>query len=107
LKRVLVIRGTAISVQQIFDVAGEQVGMPAEVRDASAGTVSFEVGTQGARLLPVPEEFELVETTPGRGTAGRSPLPVPPVQALPSLLPSPLLPKYLNINFSILMLPEN
>jgi hypothetical protein len=43
-------------------------GLPAVGGDAYAGTVSFEVATERARLLPVPEEFGLVETAPGRTT---------------------------------------
>ncbi|SHN46731.1 acetoacetate decarboxylase family protein [Cryptosporangium aurantiacum] len=47
-------------------IAGQSVTMPVQVRDASAGTVLFEVdATAAAALLPT-DAFEIVETTPGR-----------------------------------------
>ena len=48
-----------------YQIAGQTVTMPCVVRDASAGTALFEVDATAARAL-VPEQFELVETSPGR-----------------------------------------
>jgi hypothetical protein len=55
--------GTA--TEGAFDVAGRTVTMPCVVRDASAGTATFDVATSAARRL-VPPAFELAETEPGR-----------------------------------------
>lgn len=48
-----------------YAIAGQQVSLPVQVRDASAGTVMFEVDAEAARSL-VPAAFEVVETGPGR-----------------------------------------
>jgi hypothetical protein len=48
-----------------YQIAGQTVTMPCVVRDASAGTALFEVDATAARAL-VPEQFDLVETSPGR-----------------------------------------
>jgi hypothetical protein len=48
-----------------FLVAGRRVTMPCVVRDASAGTATFEVDSAAARGL-VPGAFEVEETAPGR-----------------------------------------
>lgn len=48
-----------------YDIAGRTVTMPVQVRDASAGTVLFEVDARAAQDL-LPEPFEVAETTPGR-----------------------------------------
>ncbi|MFI5954006.1 acetoacetate decarboxylase family protein [Cryptosporangium sp. NPDC051539] len=49
-----------------YDVAGRPVTMPVQVRDASAGTVLFDVNAAAAAAL-IPPEFEIVESAPGRG----------------------------------------
>lgn len=46
-------------------ILGQTVTMPVEVRDASAGTVIFDVDLQAARAL-TPAAFEVVESAPGR-----------------------------------------
>ena len=49
-----------------YDIAGRNVTMPVEVRDASAATVIFEVDAAAAgALLPTPA-FEVVEVSRGR-----------------------------------------
>jgi hypothetical protein len=48
-----------------YQIAGQTVTMPCVVRDASAGTALFVVDATAARAL-VPEQFDLVETSPGR-----------------------------------------
>ena len=47
------------------DVLGQTVTMPVQVRDASAGTVIFEVDAAAAAAL-APAGFEVVESAPGR-----------------------------------------
>jgi hypothetical protein len=46
-------------------ILGETVTMPVEVRDASAGTVIFEVDLAAAQALS-PAGFEVIESAPGR-----------------------------------------
>lgn len=53
------------SPQTSYDIAGQTVTMPCVVRDASAGTALFDVDAGAARAL-VPDEFDLVESAPGR-----------------------------------------
>jgi hypothetical protein len=48
-----------------YDILGRTVTMPVEVRDASAGTVAYEVDATAAAAL-LPAAFEVVETAPGR-----------------------------------------
>lgn len=48
-----------------YSIAGQTVTMPVQVRDASAGTVLFDVDAQAAQAL-VPEAFAIAETAPGR-----------------------------------------
>jgi len=48
-----------------YEIAGRRVRMPCVVRDASAGTATFEADAGAARSL-VPHAFEVVETAPGR-----------------------------------------
>jgi Acetoacetate decarboxylase (ADC) len=48
-----------------YIVADRVVAMPCVVRDASAGTATFDIATAGARGL-VPAAFDIAETTPGR-----------------------------------------
>lgn len=48
-----------------YEIAGRSVAMPCVVRDASAGTVMYEVDAGTAAGL-VPEGFRLVESAPGR-----------------------------------------
>jgi hypothetical protein len=48
-----------------YEIAGRRVRMPCVVRDASAGTATFEADADAARAL-VPPAFEVVETAPGR-----------------------------------------
>jgi hypothetical protein len=48
-----------------YEIAGRTVTMPCVVRDASAGTVMYEVDAAAAAGL-VPEGFRLVESAPGR-----------------------------------------
>jgi hypothetical protein len=48
-----------------YKIAGRSVRMPCVVRDASAGTATFEADADAARAL-VPPAFEVVETAPGR-----------------------------------------
>ncbi len=48
-----------------YDIDGTTVTMPVQVRDASAGTVLFEVDAAAAQAL-LPPAFEVAETAPGR-----------------------------------------
>jgi len=48
-----------------YELAGRRVTMPCVVRDASAGTATFEVAASAARPL-VPAAFELAEVAPDR-----------------------------------------
>ena len=48
-----------------YEIAGRTVAMPCVVRDASAGTVMYEVDAGAAASL-VPDGFRLVESAPGR-----------------------------------------
>ena len=48
-----------------YDIAGTTVTMPVEVRDASAGTVAYEVDAAAASAL-LPAAFQPVEVSPGR-----------------------------------------
>ena len=48
-----------------YDILGTTVTMPVEVRDASAGTVAYEVDAAAAAAL-LPAAFEVVEVSPGR-----------------------------------------
>ena len=48
-----------------YDIAGQTVTMPVEVRDASAGTVIFEVAAAAASAL-LPPAFEVIESSAGR-----------------------------------------
>lgn len=48
-----------------YDIAGQTVTMPVQVRDASAGTVLFDVDARAAQAL-LPQAFCVVETAPGR-----------------------------------------
>jgi hypothetical protein len=47
-----------------YEIAGRTVTMPVRVRDASAGTVMYEVDAAAAQAL-LPEPFEVVESAPG------------------------------------------
>ena len=48
-----------------YDIAGRTVTMPVQVRDASAGTVLYDVDAAAAQAL-LPAAFEVAETSPGR-----------------------------------------
>ncbi|MDX6199455.1 MAG: hypothetical protein QOJ79_2606 [Actinomycetota bacterium] len=48
-----------------YDILGTTVTMPVEVRDASAGTVAYEVDAAAASAL-LPSVFEVAEVAPGR-----------------------------------------
>lgn len=48
-----------------YDIAGRTVTMPVQVRDASAGTVLWDVDATAAQAL-LPADFEVAETAPGR-----------------------------------------
>ena len=48
-----------------YEIAGQTVTMPVQVRDASAGTVLYEVDAAAAQTL-LPADFEVAETSPGR-----------------------------------------
>ena len=48
-----------------YEIAGQTVTMPVEVRDASAATVIFEVDAAAATAL-CPGAFEVIESSPGR-----------------------------------------
>lgn len=48
-----------------YDIAGSTVTLPVQVRDASAGTVLFEVDAAAAQAL-LPAAFEVVQTAEGR-----------------------------------------
>ena len=49
-----------------YDIAGRTVTMPVRVRDASAGTVLFEVDAVAASTLLPTDSFEIVEAAPGK-----------------------------------------
>jgi hypothetical protein len=49
----------------MYDVLGQTVTMPVLVRDASAGTVIFDVDLAAAQAL-VPPAFEVIESVPGK-----------------------------------------
>jgi hypothetical protein len=49
-----------------YDVAGQSVELPVQVRDASAGTAMFEVDAAAAAALLPTDAFEVVEVAPGR-----------------------------------------
>ena len=48
-----------------YDVQGQTVTMPVEVRDATAATVMYDVDIDAARAL-APDGFEIVESAPGQ-----------------------------------------
>jgi hypothetical protein len=48
-----------------YEIAGQTVTMPVQVRDASAGTVLFDVDAAAAQAL-LPSAFEVTQTAPGR-----------------------------------------
>ena len=48
-----------------YEVAGQTVTMPVQVRDASSGTVMYEVDADAAQQL-LPEAFVVAESSPGR-----------------------------------------
>lgn len=50
-----------------YDIAGRTVTMPVQVRDASAGTVLYDVDAAAAQAL-LPADFAVAETAPGRAT---------------------------------------
>ena len=54
-----------MSAMTSHDVLGQTVTMPVQVRDASAGTVIFEVDLAPAAAL-APAGFEVIESAPGR-----------------------------------------
>ncbi|TQS45237.1 acetoacetate decarboxylase family protein [Cryptosporangium phraense] len=47
-----------------YEIAGQPVTMPVQVRDASAGTVLFDVDATAAASL-IPADFEVIEVRPG------------------------------------------
>jgi hypothetical protein len=49
-----------------YDIAGQTVTMPVEVRDASAATVIFEVDAAAAATLLPDTQFTILESAPGR-----------------------------------------
>jgi hypothetical protein len=49
-----------------YQIAGRSVTTPVQVRDASAGTVLFEVDAAAAAALLPTDAFEVVETAPGK-----------------------------------------
>ena len=49
-----------------YQVAGQSVTMPVQVRDASAATVMFEVSAAAAAALLPTDDFEIIEAAPGR-----------------------------------------
>lgn len=49
----------------VYTIAGQDVTMPVEVRDASAGTAMFEVPLDAAQALLPATAFTVVETSPG------------------------------------------
>jgi hypothetical protein len=49
-----------------YAIAGQTVTMPVQVRDASAGTVLFDVDAAAASALLPSDDFVIVETSPGR-----------------------------------------
>jgi hypothetical protein len=50
-----------------YEIAGRTVTMPVEVRDASSGTVLYDVDAGAAAAL-LPDGFDVVESSPGRAT---------------------------------------
>ena len=48
-----------------YDIQGQTVTMPVEVRDATAATVMYDVDIDAARAL-APDGFEIVESAPGQ-----------------------------------------
>ncbi len=54
-----------MSAMTSHDILGQTVTMPVEVRDASAGTVIFDVGLAAATAL-APTGFDVIECSPGR-----------------------------------------
>ena len=48
-----------------YNILGQIVSMPVEVRDGSAGTALFDVDQAAAQAF-VPDDFEVVESAPGR-----------------------------------------
>lgn len=50
-----------------YEIDGQTVTMPVQVRDASSGTVLYEVDATAAQAL-LPEAFEVVESAPGRAS---------------------------------------
>jgi hypothetical protein len=54
-----------MSAMTSHDILGQTVTMPVEVRDASAGTVIFDVDHAAATSL-APVGFEVIESSPGR-----------------------------------------
>jgi hypothetical protein len=49
-----------------YEIAGQTVTMPVEVRDASAGTVMYEVAADAAQAFVPGAGFRVVESSPGR-----------------------------------------
>jgi hypothetical protein len=49
-----------------YEIAGQTVTMPVQVRDASSATVLFEVAAAAASALLPDDAFEIVETAPGK-----------------------------------------
>ncbi|MFG1926892.1 acetoacetate decarboxylase family protein [Cryptosporangium sp. NPDC048952] len=49
-----------------YDIAGQTVTMPVQVRDASAATVLYEVDAAAAQSLLPSDAFRIVENEPGR-----------------------------------------
>jgi hypothetical protein len=49
-----------------YEIAGQRVELPVQVRHASAGTALFEVDAAAARELMPTDAFEVVEAAPGR-----------------------------------------
>lgn len=54
-----------MSAMTTYDILGQTVTMPVLVRDASAGTVIFDVDHTAAAAL-CPDGFEVIESAPGR-----------------------------------------
>ena len=54
-----------MSAMTSHDILGQTVTMPVQVRDASAGTVIFDVD-HGAAATLCPDGFEVIESAPGR-----------------------------------------
>src|SRR5690348_4466203 len=49
-----------------YDIAGQTVTMPVQVRDASAATILYEVDAAAAQALVPGDAFRVVENEPGR-----------------------------------------